>query len=97
MLVLTIDKVLNKLAFYIGKVPLAGGLFAYLFKKTGDGIVVITTTANKLVNSAGDMINHLLYGTRDLTVVILNTTTRATNKVVGTTMNATKNVVGNYS
>ena len=42
------QKVLNNLGKFVA-IPIAGGLFAYVFVQT-EGLVIITTTADKLVD-----------------------------------------------
>ena len=83
------QKVLNNLGKFVARIPIAGGLFAYVFVQTGKGLVIITTTADKLVDSSGKIINSALNGAGDLSVWVLDTISGATSKV-GKTLRLTK-------
>tara|TARA_B100000900_G_C20529896_1_gene695863 strand:+ start:202 stop:642 length:441 start_codon:yes stop_codon:yes gene_type:complete len=83
------QKVLNNLGKFVTRIPIAGGLFAYVFVQTGKGLVIITTTADKLVDSSGKIINSALNGAGDLSVWVLDTISGATSKV-GKTLRLTK-------
>ena len=83
------QKVLNNLGKFVTRIPIAGGLFAYVFVQTGKGLVIITTTADKLVDSSGKVINSALNGAGDLSVWVLDTISGATSKV-GKTLRLTK-------
>ena len=56
-------------------------MFAYVFVQAWKGLVIITTTADKLVDSIGKIINSALNGAGDLSVWVLDTISGATSKV----------------
>lgn len=76
------QKVLNNLGKFVIKIPLAGGIFAYVFVQAGKGIVILTTTVDKLVDSSGKIVSAALLGAGDLSVWALDTITGATKKVI---------------
>ena len=76
------QKVLNNLGKFVIRIPLAGGVFAYVFVQAGKGIVILTTTVDRLVDSSGKIISTALLGAADLSVWALDTITGATKKVV---------------
>lgn len=78
------QKVLNNLGRFVTKIPIAGGLFAYVFVQTGKGLVIVTTTADKLVDSSGKIIASTLSGAGNLSVWVLDTISGATKKVAKT-------------
>ncbi len=67
------NKLLKKLGKFVARIPLAGGLFAYVFVQTGKGLVIITTTADKLVDSSGKVVVTALGGAKNLSVWTLDT------------------------
>ena len=76
------QKVLKKLGKFVVKIPLAGGIFAYVFVQAGKGIVILTTTVDKLVDSSGKIISTALLGASDLSVWALDTISGTTKKLV---------------
>jgi len=64
---------LNNLGRYAGKVPLGGKVVGYMFKQSGKGIVIVATTSDNLINSAGNIVVDVLEKTKDLSVLTLNT------------------------
>ena len=72
-------KVLNDVGKLTGKIPLAGGLIMYIFKQTGKGVIIVTTTADNLVDD-------VVSGVKDLSILTLNTLT-------GSVKNVTKKIV----
>lgn len=76
------QKVLNNLGKFVVRIPLAGGIFAYVFVQAGKGIVILTTTVDKLVDSSGKIVSSALLGAGDLSVWALDTITGATKKVI---------------
>ena len=78
------DAILKKLGKFVARIPIAGGLFAYIFVQTGKGLVIITTTADKLVDSGGKIIVTALGGAEKLSVWTLDTIKGVATKVVGT-------------
>ena len=79
-------KILNDVGKLTGKIPLAGGLIMYIFKQTGKGVIIVTTTADNLVDSAGNIVNDVVSGVKDLSILTLNTLT-------GSVKNVTKKIV----
>lgn len=79
-------KVLNDVGKLTGKIPLAGGLIMYIFKQTGKGVIIVTTTADNLVDRAGNIVNDVVSGVKDLSILTLNTLT-------GSVKNVTKKIV----
>tara|TARA_B100001173_G_C15540800_1_gene359588 strand:+ start:20 stop:457 length:438 start_codon:yes stop_codon:yes gene_type:complete len=67
------NKLLKKLGRFVARIPLAGGLFAYVFVQSGKGLVIITTTADKLVDSSGKVVITALGGAKKLSVWTLDT------------------------
>jgi len=67
------NKLLKKLGKFVARIPLAGGLFAYVFVQSGKGLVIITTTADKLVDSSGKVVITALGGAKKLSVWTLDT------------------------
>ena len=88
------QKVLNNLGKFVVKIPLAGGIFAYIFVQAGKGIVILTTTVDKLVDSSGKIISSALLGAGDLSVWALDTLTGTTKKVVSRVKNTTRRLRG---
>tara|TARA_B110000967_G_scaffold74320_1_gene76838 strand:+ start:1528 stop:1965 length:438 start_codon:yes stop_codon:yes gene_type:complete len=78
----TSQNVLKKLGKFVTRIPLAGGLFAYIFVQTGKGLVIITTTADKLVDSGGKIITSTLSGAGKLSIWTLDTIKGVAKKVV---------------
>lgn len=64
---------LNTVGKLTGKIPLAGGLIMYIFKQTGKGVVIVTTTADNLVDRAGNVVSDVVNGVKDLSILTLNT------------------------
>lgn len=65
--------VLGSVGKLTGKIPLAGGLIMYIFKQTGKGVIIVTTTADNLVDRAGNVVGDVLSGVKDLSILTLNT------------------------
>ena len=76
------ESILKKLGKFVARIPIAGGLFAYVFVQTGKGLVIITTTADKLVDSSGKIIVSALGGAEKLSVWTLDTIKGVATKVV---------------
>lgn len=77
------ESILKKLGKFVARIPIAGGLFAYVFVQTGKGLVIITTTADKLVDSSGKIVVSALGGAEKLSVWTLDTIKGVATKVVG--------------
>jgi len=77
------NKSLNNLGKFVGKVPLGGKVVGYMFKQSGKGIVIVATTADNLINNAGNIAIDVLSKTRDLTVLTLNTAKGGIKKLTG--------------
>lgn len=88
------QKVLKNLGKFVVKIPLAGGIFAYVFVQAGKGIVILTTTVDKLVDSSGKIVSAALLGAGDLSVWALDTITGATKKVVTKVKHTTRKIRG---
>jgi len=82
--------ILKKLGKFVTKIPLAGGLFAYVFVQTGKGLVIITTTIDKLVDSSGKIITSALSGAGQLSIWTLDTIKGVANKVVSGVVGKTR-------
>ena len=78
----TSQNVLKKLGKFVTRIPLAGGLFAYIFVQTGKGLVIVTTTADKLVDGSGKIITSALNGAGKLSIWTLDTIKGVAKKVV---------------
>lgn len=88
------QKVLKNLGKFVIKIPLAGGIFAYVFVQAGKGIVILTTTVDKLVDSSGKIVSAALLGAGDLSVWALDTITGTTKKVVSKVKHTTRKIRG---
>ena len=77
------DRVLKRIGKFVARIPIAGGLFAYVFVQTGKGLVIITTTADKLVDSSGKIIISALSGAEKMSVWTLDTIKGVATKVIG--------------
>jgi hypothetical protein len=64
--------VLNKSTPYIGKIPIAGNTIVYLFKKGENGLYIVLTTMDNMVDSGGNIVTSAMDGATDLTVLALN-------------------------
>jgi hypothetical protein len=64
--------VLKKSTPYIGKIPIAGNTIVYLFKKGENGLYIVLTTMDNMVDSGGNIVTSAMDGTTDLTVLALN-------------------------
>ena len=64
---------LKHLGTFSKKIPLAGGVFAYVFKHSGKGVTIILTSADGLVSKTGKIVNSVVKGASDIAVYSLNT------------------------
>ena len=64
--------VLKKSTPYIGKIPIAGNTVVYLFKKGENGLYIVLTTMDNMVDSGGNIVTSAMDGATDLTVLALN-------------------------
>ncbi len=64
---------LKHLGTFSKKIPLAGGVFAYVFKHSGKGVTIILTSADGLVSKTGKVVNSVVKGASDIAVYSLNT------------------------
>ena len=64
--------VLNRSTPFIQKIPMAGNMMVYIFRKSEKGFYIVLTTADNIVDSAGNIITSVLDGVTDLTVLTLN-------------------------
>ena len=53
----------------------------YIFKQTGKGVIIVTTTADNLVDRAGNIVNDVVSGVKDLSILTLNTLTGSVKNV----------------
>lgn len=64
---------LDGLGNLVGVIPLAGGATAYLFGQGGKAIKIVTTKADGVIKSTGEVANSVLQGANDLVVLTLKT------------------------
>lgn len=64
---------LKHLGSFSKKIPLAGGVFAYVFKHSGKGVTIILTSADGLVSKTGRVVNSVVKGASDIAVYSLDT------------------------
>ena len=64
---------LKHLGSFSKKIPLAGGVFAYVFKHSGKGVTIILTSADGLVSKTGKVVNSVVKGASDIAVYSLDT------------------------
>jgi len=72
---------LGKVGKLTKPVRLDNGAIQYTLKGVGKGVVIITNAGAGLVNSAGNVVSSVLKGTKDLGVVLLDTTGKVISKV----------------
>mgnify|MGYP003973754695 FL=1 len=72
---------LNTVGKLTGKIPLAGGLIMYIFKQTGKGVVIVTTTADNLVDRTGNIATDVVNGVKDISILTLNTLSGTVKRV----------------
>ena len=64
---------LDGLGNLVGVIPLAGGATAYLFGQSGKAVKIVTTKADGVIKSTGEVANTVLQGANDLIVLTLKT------------------------
>ena len=64
---------LDGLGSLVGVIPLAGGATAYLFGQSGKAVKIVTTKADGVIKSTGEVANSVLQGANDLIVLTLKT------------------------
>ena len=64
---------LKHLGTFSKKIPLAGGVFAYVFKHSGKGVTIVLTSADGLVSKTGRVVNSVVKGASDIAVYSLDT------------------------
>ena len=64
--------VLDNLGNLVAVVPLAGGATAYLFGQGGKAVKIVTTKADGVIKSTGEVANSVLQGASDLVVLTLS-------------------------
>ena len=64
---------LDGLGNLVGVIPLAGGATAYLFGQSGKAIKIVTTTADGVIKSTGQVANTVLQTANDVLVLTLKT------------------------
>ena len=65
-------EVINRTTPFVYKIPIAGNLMVYLFKKSNKALYIVLTTADNMVDSGGNVITSAMDGATDLTVLVLN-------------------------
>ena len=75
--------VLDNLGNLVAVVPLAGGATAYLFGQGGKAVKIVTTKADGVIKSTGDVANSVLQGASDLIVLTLSSGKGVVNKLTG--------------
>ena len=75
--------VLDNLGNLVAVVPLAGGATAYLFGQGGKAIKIVTTKADGVIKSTGEVANSVLQGASDLIVLTLASGKGVVNKLTG--------------
>jgi hypothetical protein len=67
---------LKHLGSFSKKIPLAGGIFAYVFKHSSKGVTIVLTSADGLVSKTGKVVNNVVKGASDIAVYSLNTVSK---------------------
>ena len=75
--------VLDNLGNLVAVVPLAGGATAYLFGQGGKAVKIVTTKADGVIKSTGEVANSVLQGASDLIVLTLASGKGVVNKLTG--------------
>ena len=75
--------VLDNLGNLVAVVPLAGGATAYLFGQGGKAVKIVTTKADGVIKSTGEVANSVLQGASDLVVLTLSSGKGVVNKLTG--------------
>ena len=75
--------VLDNLGNLVAVVPLAGGATAYLFGQGGKAVKIVTTKADGVIKSTGEVANNVLQGASDLVVLTLSSGKGVVNKLTG--------------
>ena len=64
---------LNNIGKLVKKVPIAGGIVAYVFRHSSKGVTIVLTSADNLVSKSGKVVNKVFKGATDIAVYSLNT------------------------
>lgn len=64
---------LNNIGTLVKRVPVAGGIVAYVFKHSSKGVTIVLSSADHLVNKSGKIVNKVFKGATDIAVYSLNT------------------------
>ena len=64
---------LNNIGKLVKKVPVAGGIVAYVFRHSSKGVTIVLSSADNLVNKSGKVVNRVFKGATDIAVYSLNT------------------------
>ena len=75
--------VLDNLGNLVAVVPLAGGATAYLFGQGGKAVKIVTTRADGVIKSTGEVANGVLQSASDLVVLTLSSGKGVVNKLTG--------------
>jgi len=63
----------SNLGRFSKRIPLAGGIFAYVFKHSSKGISIVLTSVDGLFTKSGKIVNDVLSRASDIAVYSLNT------------------------
>ena len=64
---------LNNIGTLVKKVPVAGGIVAYVFRHSSKGVTIVLSSADNLVSKSGKVVNKVFKGATDIAVYSLNT------------------------
>ena len=64
---------LNNIGTLVKKVPIAGGIVAYVFRHSSKGVTIVLSSADNLVSKSGKVVNKVFKGATDIAVYSLNT------------------------
>jgi len=62
-------EVLNRTTPFVYKIPMAGNKMVYIFKKSEQGFYIVLTTADNMVDNAGNIVTSVMDGATDLTIL----------------------------
>jgi len=83
---------LNNIGTLVKKVPIAGGIVAYVFRHSGKGVTIVLSSADNLVSKSGKVVNKVFKGATDIAVYSLNTV----SNTIGIGTKKTKKYKGKY-
>ena len=83
---------LNNIGTLVKRVPIAGGIVAYVFRHSGKGVTIVLSSADNLVSKSGKVVNKVFKGATDIAVYSLNTV----SNTIGIGTKKTKKYKGKY-